>query len=147
LAHCGNPAQRPRAVSRSACSAAQEGTMDRPAPHASAPRSVAGLEEARELRAAISRVLDETPVDEQRLRDAVWNYVGAEREAGVSPGRVMIAVTGLVEAARNIPTSARQLLLRSVIHWTVEANFGRLGGDVFGRGPDAVSEPPSPAMQ
>lgn len=117
--------------------------MDRHAPNIPVFRTVAGLEEARDLRAAISQALesgDGAPVDERRFRDAVWNYVGAERHAGVSPGRVIIAVTGLVEAARTIPEPARQPLLRNAILWSVEAYFGHLGGDVFGRGPAAAAE-------
>ena len=115
--------------------------MDEQPRHVPAFRTVAGLEEARDLRAAISKVLDEAPDDERRLRDAVWNYVGAERQAGVSPGRVIVAITGLVEAARDVPAETRQPLLRSVILWSVEAYFGHLGGDVFGRGPAAAAAP------
>ena len=103
--------------------------------HGNAPalRTVAGLEEARDLRAAIDEALGADPVDERRLRDAVFTYVGAERDAGVSPGRVIVAITGLVEAVRDIPTATRTPLLRNVILWSVEAYFGHLGGDVFGR--------------
>ncbi len=122
--------------------------MDRNPRNGPTFRTVAGLEEARDLRAQISKVLDAAPVDERLLRDAVWNFVGAERDSGVSPGRVIPAVTALVEESPNVPASDRQSVLRSVILWSVEAYFGHLGGDVFGRGTSAAAaEPVAPAPQ
>ena len=118
--------------------------MDRNPRNVPAFRTVAGLEEARDLRAAISQVLDAENLDERRLRDAVWNYVGAERDAGVSPSRVIVVITGLVDESSKVSPSDRPPLLRSVILWSVEAYFGHLGGDVFGRGPGAVAEARSP---
>jgi hypothetical protein len=99
----------------------------------SPPRSVADLEDARDLRAAIDEALGADPVDERRLRDAVFTYVGAERDAGVSPGRVIFALTALVEAAEITPAGDEQAIVRDVILWCVEAYFGHLGGDVFAR--------------
>jgi hypothetical protein len=110
-----------------------EGTMDRQPGDIPADRSAASLEEARELRAAIQEALDTPHRDERLLREAVWTFVGFERDAGVPPGRIIIAITGLVESARTVALADRAPLLRRVILWSVEAFFGHLGGDVFER--------------
>ena len=99
--------------------------------------------DARALRASIAACLAGSPPDEQRLREQVWTYVGTEREAGASPGRVIMALTGILEAARIVPSGARQDLTRRVILWCVEAYFGHLGGDVHGREDEALSDAPA----
>jgi hypothetical protein len=119
--------------------------MDRHPRNTPAYRSVAGLEDARDLRAAITGALDATPIDERVLRDAIWTYVGTERDAGVSPGRVIFAITAMVESAVVAPGAGRAELLRSVILWCVEAYFGHLGGDVFGSDGAAAASPESQA--
>lgn len=95
-----------------------------------AARNLASLADARDLRAAITEALADDPRDEMALRRAVWTYVGAERAAGVSPGRVILALTELLEAA-PVEAVARAPLTRQVILWCVEAYFGHLGGDAF----------------
>jgi len=97
-------------------------------------RTAAGLEDARDLRAAIDAALTTEPLDERLLRDAVFTFVGVERDAGVSPGPVILALTERVETAGVVPAGHEQTLVRSVILWCVEAYFGHLGGDVFGCG-------------
>jgi hypothetical protein len=98
--------------------------------------------DAQDLRSVIASALAKTPVDEDALRRGVWTYVGAERHAGESPGRVIMALTELLESARLEPASARQPLMRLVILWCVEAYFGHLGGDVVGRDGQAFSDSP-----
>lgn len=104
--------------------------MDRPPDDLPAERSPAELADAEDLRSVISAALAATPVDEQSLRRGVWTYVGAERQAGVSPGHVIVALTDLVDAAGIAPAAARETLMRRVILWCVEAYFGHLGGEV-----------------
>lgn len=94
-----------------------------------AERSPAQLADAADLRSVISAALTATPLDEQSLRRGVWTYVGTERQAGTSPGHVIMALTDLVDAAGIAPASAREPLLRRMILWCVEAYFGHLGGD------------------
>jgi len=115
--------------------------MDRPGSHRHRDRSLAELADALDLRSVISAALVTKPVDEHSLRRGVWTYVGAERHAGTSPGHIIMALTELVEAA-GIATPARQVLMRGVILWCVEAYFGHLGGDVVGRDGDARVESP-----
>ena len=71
------------------------------------------------------------PIDEQKLRCAVWSFVGTERSAGVPPALVITRLTGLVAQASIVPISARLALTRRVILWCVEGYFGHLGGDVL----------------
>jgi hypothetical protein len=104
------------------------------------PRSVAGVADARDLRAVIAESLADNHIDEQALRRGVWTYVGAERHAGTSPGHVIMTLNELVDAAKIEPLSARHALTRRVILWCVEAYFGHLGGDVVGRGDEALSD-------
>ena len=118
--------------------------MDRPI-NESAERSTAELADTQDLRSVISAALAAEPVDEQSLRRGVWTYVGAEHNAGVSPGHVIMALSDMVEAASVAPMPARQALLRQVILWCVEAYFGHLGGDAVGRDGDALSDTPAPA--
>ena len=105
-------------------------------------RSPADVEDALDLRSVIASALAATPVDEMSLRRGVWTYVGAERNAGTSPGHVIMALTDLIEAATIAPAADRQALMRSVILWCVEAYFGHLGGDVAGRNGRAFSDVP-----
>jgi hypothetical protein len=104
-----------------------------------------GLEATRidqDLRAAIAAALDASPVDEHALRNGVWTHVIAQRQAGTSPGQVIMQLTNLVEAARLQPLDVRQTVLRRVILWCVEAYFGHLGGDVVGQEDPALSDFP-----
>lgn len=94
-------------------------------------RSVEDLADAKELRAAISAALASPTIDEQQLRCAVWSYVGAERRASVPPALVITRLTGLIDNATTVGSSARVPLTRRVILWCVEEYFGHLGGDVL----------------
>jgi hypothetical protein len=62
------------------------------------------------------------------LRDGVWTYVRGEREVGVAPGVVILALTDMVERAKLVPDDARATWTREMILWCVEAYFGQLGG-------------------
>ena len=95
-----------------------------------ASRTVDELADARDLRDAITRGLDATPIDDEALRRAVWTFVGTERHAGTTPGHVIIALTELMTAAQITSIAERQAATRRVILWCVEAYFGHLGGDV-----------------
>lgn len=95
------------------------------------PRTIASIADARDLRASIAEILAKEPLDASLLRQAVWTYVGTERDAGVSPGRVILSLTDVIERASATPTELRASLTRDVILWCVEAYFGHLGGDVF----------------
>lgn len=106
------------------------------------PRSAAGIADALDLHSAIVAALAAQPVHEQTLRQAVWTYVGAERNAGASPGRVIVTLTELVEAAGLTPPAVQLAFTRSVILWSVEAYFGHLGGDVVGRDASAFADAP-----
>lgn len=103
------------------------------------PRTIESLADARDLRAAITEALTE-PRDERALRQAVWTYVGTEREAGASPGGVILALTERLEVA-TIEPEQREPLMRQVILWCVEAYFGHLGGDVFRESRDTEGQP------
>ena len=103
-------------------------------------RNVSGLADAKDLRAVIAESLVANHIDEQSLRRGVWTYVGAERDAGRSPGHVIMALTELVDAAGIASVGARQARTRQVILWCVEAYFGHLGGDVVGRDGPALSD-------
>lgn len=92
-------------------------------------RSVEDLADAKELRAAISAALIQTPINEHAIRCAVWSFVGTERRAGVPPALVITRLTSLIESAKIVPMSARLGLTRRVILWCVEEYFGHLGGD------------------
>ena len=74
--------------------------MDRPPPARAATRTVAQLHDADDYRAVIVGALTTDPVDEQTLRDGVWTYVRGEREIGVAPGLVVLALTEMVESAK-----------------------------------------------
>jgi hypothetical protein len=110
-------------------------------------RTVPQQADARDLRSVISASLAADPVDEQALRRGVWTFVGLERHEGTSPGRVIMALTELVEAARIESAHDRQAIMRRVILWCVEAYFGHLGGDVVGRNGNALSDAPASAAR
>jgi hypothetical protein len=108
--------------------------MDRLPPARAATRTLAQHRDARDLRAVVVDALTASPIDEQALRDGVWTYVRGERQIGVAPGIVILALTDMVERARIVPDGARIARTRDVILWCVEAYFGRLGGTDIGRG-------------
>lgn len=96
------------------------------------PRTVEEIADADDLRAVIRGALSTTPVDDTMLRRGVWTYVGVERQARTSPGRVVMTLNDLIDEAAITPLAAREELTRRVILWCVEAYFGHLGGDVAG---------------
>ena len=96
-------------------------------------RTFEQLVDAQDLRSVISTALTTSPIDEQALRRGIWTYVGAERDRDTSPGRVIVTLTELVEAANVVPPPVRRDVMRRVILWCVEAYFGHLGGDGVGR--------------
>ncbi len=102
--------------------------MDRLPPARAATRTLAQHRDARDLRTVIVDALAAAPVDEQALRDGVWTYVRSEREVGVAPGVVILALTDMVERAKILPDAARAVRTRQLILWCVEAYFGQLGG-------------------
>ena len=119
--------------------------MDRLPPARAATRTLAQHRDARDLRAVIVDVLAGTPIDEQALRDGVWTYVREEREIGVAPGVVILALTDMVERAKIVPDTARTEWTREVILWCVEAYFGQLGGVAVNRGREAPGDEPAQA--
>jgi hypothetical protein len=108
--------------------------MDRLPPARAATRTLAQHRDARDLRSVVVDALTAVPIDEQVLRDGVWTYVRGERQIGVAPGLVILALTDMVERARIVPDDARIARTRDVILWCVEAYFGQLGGTDVGRG-------------
>ena len=116
--------------------------MDRPPPARAATRTVEQFRDAHDFRAVIVGVLRASPVDERALRDGVWTYVRAERDVGVAPGVVILALTEMVEAAGLAPRETELARTRQVILWCVEAYFGHLGGETVGRD---QGEPPDVA--
>jgi hypothetical protein len=101
--------------------------MDRFPPARAATRTLAQHHDARDLRAAIVDALAATPIDGQAVRDGVWTYVRCEREVGVAPGVVILALTDMVERAKIVPDAERDARTRDVILWCVEAYFGQRG--------------------
>src|SRR5215218_11237736 len=114
--------------------------MDRFPPARAATRTVAQHNDARDLRAVIVEALAAAPIDEQTLRDGVWTYVRGERQVGVAPGVVILALTDMVERAKLVPEVVRVAWTRDVILWCVEAYFGQLGGVAVGRDREASTE-------
>lgn len=94
--------------------------------------TLAEIEDAQDLRSVIAAALAAPSVDHESLRQAVWTYVGAERDVGSRPGAVIVTLTELVEASPAAPRSERDELTRLVILWCVEAYFGHLGGEGVG---------------
>ena len=85
------------------------------------------------MRTAIAEALGATPVDEQGLREAAWMYVRGERQVGVAPGLVILALTTMVTDAKFTPADAALARIREVILWCVEACFRQLGGNMAAR--------------
>ncbi|HWH51502.1 MAG TPA: hypothetical protein VN651_08150 [Gemmatimonadaceae bacterium] len=112
---------------------------------AKTPRSTPDLTDAADLRSVIVAALAAKPVDEDALRRGVWTLVGTERDAGASPGQVILALTELVDEARLSPEPVHQARLRGVILWCVEAYFGHLGGDPLDRNGGALTDSPRPS--
>jgi len=103
--------------------------MDVPRSDRSVNDTTSEFPDVDDLRLAIGSALAARPIYDRSLRRAVWTYVCAERDAGTSPGGVILSVTDLVDAAGIEPVSIDQALKRRVILWCVEAYFGQLGGD------------------
>ena len=103
-------------------------------------RSVEGIADSADLRSVLSTALALQPVDESALRRGVWTYVGGEREAGVPPGHVIMALTRVIEEADLKAHDDRLAITRRVILWCVEAYFGHLGGDVVADTRRALSD-------
>lgn len=108
--------------------------MDRFPPARADTRTVAQHNAAIDLRATIVASLVAEPNDVQALRDSVWTYVRSERQVGVAPSTVIVALTDMVRRANITPETARLARTRDVILWCVEAYFGQLGGDALARG-------------
>jgi hypothetical protein len=111
--------------------------MNRLPPARAATRTLDQHLDARDLRAAIIEALENANVRDQTVRDAVWTYVRAEREVGVAPGVVILALTDMVERAQLAP-EVRTARTRDLILWCVEAYFGHLGGDGVGVSPSGA---------
>lgn len=119
--------------------------MVRPNASTLAPRNAAQLADAEDLQSVISAALAATPIDEAALRRGVWTLVGMERDAGASPGYIIIALTDLVDTSPLTPEAVKQARLRQMILWCVEAFFGHLGGDALERDPNVVANAPRTA--
>ena len=103
--------------------------MDRPQPKQT--RTLAQDEDTQDLASVISAALKASPIDIASLRRGVWTYVGEERQAGTSPGRVILALTELIDATTaGASAMERGAVTKRVILWCVEAYFGQLGGEV-----------------
>lgn len=116
--------------------------MDRNRSAASPTRTVAELADVDDLRSVISSALAARPIERRALQRGVWSLVGLERSAGTPPGRVIVSLTELVDAANIAPEKSEALVARQVILWCVEAYFGHLDGDAGD--PDALHAPGSP---
>ena len=102
-------------------------------------RSLESVADSADLRSVLCAALATHPVDGAALRRGVWTYVGGERDAGVLPGPVILALTTVIEEANLDSRAERLAITRRVILWCVEAYFGHLGGDGLGSGPKPVS--------
>jgi hypothetical protein len=105
--------------------------VDRPQVPAPA-RTLAQLEDTHDLESVICEALTARPVNESMLRRGVWTYVCEERQAGTSPGRVILTLTELIEKSKGTSKMEQQAVMRRVILWCVEAYFGHLGGEIDG---------------
>ncbi|HEY2854806.1 MAG TPA: hypothetical protein VGJ18_18250 [Gemmatimonadaceae bacterium] len=103
--------------------------MNRPATPTAPTRTLAQLEDTLDLESVISTALAARPIDDRMLRRGVWTYVGEERHAGTSPGRVILTLTELIEKSNATSKMEQQAVMRRVILWCVEAYFGHLGGE------------------
>lgn len=104
--------------------------MARPPTPRAETRTLAQLEDSQDLESVISAALAARPIAEAMLRRGVWTYVGEERQAGTSPGRVILALTELIEKSKSTSKMEQQAVMRRVILWCVEAYFGHLGGEL-----------------
>src|SRR3954470_19777644 len=102
--------------------------MARPRTPRAETRTLAQLEDSQDLESVICEALAARPIDESMLRRGVWTYVGEERQAGTSPGRVILTLTELIERSKGTSKMEQQAIMRRVILWCVEAYFGHLGG-------------------
>jgi hypothetical protein len=73
--------------------------------------------------AAIATALTVTPVNEESLRRAVWDYVGVARDRGAVLGQLVATLSDLADASSIAPTSVRQAVMRGMIHWGTEEYF------------------------
>jgi hypothetical protein len=103
-------------------------------------RSTESIADSADLRSVMTAALAAQPVDESALRRGVWTYVGGERDAGASPGHVIMALTRVIEEADIKSHEERLAITRRVILWCVEAYFGHLGGDVVANADRALSD-------
>ena len=111
------------------------------------PRTVESIADAADLKSVMTAALATQPVDESALRRGVWTYVGGERDAGASPGHVIMALTRVIEDADLKDENVRLAITRRVILWCVEAYFGHLGGEGGGSGEKSANETrPAPPM-
>jgi len=101
--------------------------MNRPSTPRAPTRTLAQLEDSQDLESVISGALAARPMDTTMLRRGVWTYVGEERQAGTSPGLVILALTELIEKSKSNSAIEQQAVMRQVILWCVEAYFGQLG--------------------
>jgi hypothetical protein len=106
--------------------------MDRPQTTAPTPTQ-AQLDDRQDLESVIAQALAAQPIDESMLRRGIWTYVGEERDAGTSPGHVILTLTELIEKSQRTSKMEQQAVMRRVILWCVEAYFGHLGGRIDGR--------------
>jgi hypothetical protein len=106
------------------------GSMNRPRTVRAPTRTLAQLEDTQGLESVICEALGARPIDESMLRRGVWTYVGEERRAGTSPGRVILTLTELIERSRTTSKMEQQAVMRRVILWCVEAYFGHLGDGI-----------------
>lgn len=119
-----------------------EETMDQPRSDFPADDTTSEIADVNDLRLAIGAALAARPIYDLSLRRAVWIYVGAARDAGMSPGGIIVSLTELVDAAEIGPASIDQALKRRLILWCVEAYFGQLGGDAAPQGNDTPGAGP-----
>lgn len=96
-------------------------------------RTPAQLEDMRDLESVITAALHAQPIDIVMLRRGVWTYVGEQRRAGASPGRIILTLTELIEQPRSTSSMEMHAVMRRVILWCVEAYFGQLGGELEDR--------------
>src|SRR4051812_29861939 len=101
--------------------------MNKPRTPRAETRTLAQLQDSQDLESVISAALAVRPLDESMLRRGVWTYVGEERQAGTSPGRVILTLTELIERSTTGSRMEQQAVMRRVILWCVEAYFGHLG--------------------
>lgn len=106
--------------------------MNRPSAPRAPTRTLAQHEDTQDLESVISKSLAARPIDTSMLRRGVWTYVGEERQAGTSPGRVILTLTDLIEKSKGTSAMEQQAVLRRVILWCVEAYFGQLGDQIVG---------------